>query len=90
MQVVGRLASQLAQVLQVKTLLTSETYLLALLLIKLLQTTNVFMMQGKDKPIYSPEKNVGDVVIVINGKLVEFTGKKWDQKLYRWHSGYAF
>ena len=58
-QVVGRLASQIAQVLM-----------------------------GKDKPTYNPSTDDGDGVIVINAKDVDFTGRKWDQKLYRWHTGY--
>ena len=30
---------------------------------------------------------MGDHVVVINTKDVVFTGKKWDQKLYRHHTG---
>ena len=44
-------------------------------------------MQGKDKPTFAPNKDEGDVVIVKNAKHVSFTGKKWDRKLYRWHTG---
>ena len=47
------------------------------------------MPQGKDKPTYAPHKDEGDVVIVKNAQHVSFTGKKWDRKLYRWHTGYA-
>lgn len=47
------------------------------------------MPQGKDKPTYAPHKDEGDVVIVKNTQHVSFTGKKWDRKLYRWHTGYA-
>ena len=43
---------------------------------------------GKDKPTYRPERDDGDVVVVINARNIEFTGKKWDDKLYRWHTGY--
>lgn len=46
------------------------------------------MLQGKDKPIWNPRKEVGDVVIVTNAAHVEFAGLKWRTKLYRWHSGY--
>lgn len=45
------------------------------------------ILQGKDKPLYSPEKDLGDVCIVVNASQIEFTGKKWDQKVYRWHTG---
>ncbi|EFN58737.1 hypothetical protein CHLNCDRAFT_19927, partial [Chlorella variabilis] len=58
-QVVGRLASQIATILQ-----------------------------GKDKPTYRPNADDGDVVVVVNAGEVELTGRKWDQKLYRWHTGY--
>lgn len=66
-QVVGRLAAQLARILQ-----------------------------GKDKPTFSPGATDGsgsgggngDVVVVKNAALAAFTGRKWDDKLYRWHSGY--
>jgi len=47
------------------------------------------ILRGKHKPNF--ERNVldvGDVVVVINAKQIHFTGKKWDQKMYRWHSGY--
>ena len=45
------------------------------------------LSQGKDKPTYQPERDNGDIVVVKNARHVEFTGKKWDQKLYRWHTG---
>ena len=44
-------------------------------------------LQGKDKVGYSPHLENGDVVIVTNANKVVFTGKKWDQKLYRHHTG---
>ena len=46
-------------------------------------------LQGKDKPSYTPWKEDGDIVVVTNAKHVVLTGKKWDQKLYRWHTGYS-
>ena len=45
------------------------------------------LLQGKDKVGYSPHLENGDVVIVTNASKVVFTGKKWDQKLYRHHTG---
>lgn len=44
------------------------------------------ILQGKDKPSYSPTKDTGDVCIVINAAKIVFTGRKWEQKLYRWHT----
>lgn len=45
------------------------------------------MTQGKDKPTYRAHAEDGDVVVVSNARHVEFTGKKWEQKLYRHHTG---
>ncbi|MBI2935425.1 MAG: 50S ribosomal protein L13 [Chloroflexi bacterium] len=46
------------------------------------------ILQGKHRPLYTPNLNTGDFVIVINASRVMFTGEKLDQKLYRRHSGY--
>lgn len=46
------------------------------------------LLQGKHKPIYRPYLDVGDKVIVKNIKKVKFTGKKFEQKVYKRHSGY--
>ncbi|GAB5590827.1 54S ribosomal protein L23 [Umbelopsis nana] len=45
-------------------------------------------LMGKHKPIYDPASDCGDHVVVINAKEIAVTGKKWDQKLYRHHTGY--
>lgn len=58
-KVLGRLASEVAQILR-----------------------------GKHKPIYTPHIDTGDCVIIINADKVAMTGNKWEQKLYRWHTGY--
>ncbi len=46
------------------------------------------ILQGKHKPNYTPNQNMGDFVVVINAKDIVLTGKKLDQKIHRWHSGY--
>lgn len=46
------------------------------------------VLRGKHKPTYTPHVDCGDFVIVINADKVAFTGKKLDQKKYRWHTGY--
>lgn len=46
------------------------------------------ILRGKHKPIYTPHVDTGDYVIVINTEKVEVTGKKRQNKMYRWHSGY--
>ena len=47
------------------------------------------LLQGKHKPEYVPYHDVGDHVIVVNCKQLQFTGKKWQQKVYYRHSGYV-
>ena len=47
------------------------------------------LLMGKHKPIFSPNLDTGDYVIVINADKVRFTGNnKAEQKLYYRHSGY--
>jgi len=46
------------------------------------------VLSGKNKPTYTPHVDTGDHVIVINAEKVVLTGKKLDQKLYRYHTGY--
>jgi large subunit ribosomal protein L13 len=46
------------------------------------------LLQGKHKAVYTPHIDVGDHVVVINASKVRLTGRKDDQKLYRYHSGY--
>ena len=43
---------------------------------------------GKHKPRYTPAVECGDPVIIINARHIQLTGRKMDQKVYRWHSGY--
>ena len=45
-------------------------------------------LQGKDKPVYTPNTLTGDYVIVVNASRVRVTGRKETQKLYYKHSGY--
>ena len=46
------------------------------------------VLRGKNKPIFTPHIDTGDYVIVINAEKISVTGKKLDQKLYRYHTGY--
>ena len=46
------------------------------------------ILMGKHRPEYSPNHDCGDGVVVINCEKVVFTGRKWDTKVYRHHSGY--
>lgn len=46
------------------------------------------ILRGKDKPIFTPNVDTGDFVVIINASKVRFTGKKLRQKKYYRHSGY--
>ncbi len=46
------------------------------------------ILRGKNKPIFTPNVDTGDFVIVLNSDKVVLTGKKLDQKLYTYHTGY--
>jgi len=58
-QVLGRLATQIAQILR-----------------------------GKHKPIFQPNTDTGDFVVVVNAAKVKVTGAKEMDKNYYHHSGY--
>ena len=47
------------------------------------------LLRGKHKPTYTPFVDTGDYVIVINASEMKLTGNKLDQKMYRYHTGYA-
>ena len=47
------------------------------------------ILRGKKKPIYTPNVDTGDYVIIINADKIIMTGKKLDQKIYYHHSGYV-
>ena len=46
------------------------------------------VLRGKNKPTYTPNVDCGDFVIVINTDKVVLTGKKLEDKFYRYHTGY--
>ncbi|MCT4565484.1 MAG: 50S ribosomal protein L13 [Maledivibacter sp.] len=53
-----------------------------------LATQVATILRGKHKPTYTPHVDTGDFVIILNAEKVNLTGKKLDQKMYRWHTGY--
>ena len=59
-QVVGRLATQIADILR-----------------------------GKINPKFTYNTDSGDYVVVINADKVKFTGNKWDDKDYFWHTNFT-
>ena len=53
-----------------------------------LATQIATILRGKDKPTFTPHSDNGDFVIVVNADKVNFSGRKWEQKNYYWHTGY--
>ena len=47
------------------------------------------ILRGKNKPTFTPHVDGGDFVVVVNASKVVLTGKKLDQKYYRYHTGYV-
>ena len=46
------------------------------------------LLRGKHKATFTPNLDCGDHVVVINAEKVKFTGKKYSDKLYQWHTGH--
>lgn len=46
------------------------------------------ILRGKNKPTFTPNVDTGDFVIVINSDKAVLTGKKLEDKFYRYHTGY--
>jgi len=46
------------------------------------------ILMGKYKPTYTPHIDNGDFVIVVNAKDIKVSGKKMNNKVYYWHTGY--
>jgi large subunit ribosomal protein L13 len=51
-------------------------------------TEIVKVLRGKHKPVYTPNMDAGDFVIVVNARRVKLTGKKLDKKIYYRHTEY--
>jgi len=45
-------------------------------------------LRGKHKPVFTPNVDTGDFIVVVNAEKVKLTGRKLDQKMYYRHSGY--
>lgn len=48
----------------------------------------VSILRGKNKTMYTPHIDTGDHVVIINADKVKLTGKKAEQRIFYWHSGY--
>jgi large subunit ribosomal protein L13 len=53
-----------------------------------LATEVATLLRGKHKPTFTPNQECGDFVVITNCDKVKFTGKKWDDKDYFWHTNY--
>jgi large subunit ribosomal protein L13 len=47
------------------------------------------ILQGKNKPVYTPHVDTGDYVVVVNADKIMLSGNKLDAKLYYRHSGWV-
>ncbi len=48
-----------------------------------------YILRGKHKPIFTPNIDCGDSVIILNAEKAVLTGNKATQKFYRHHSGWV-
>ena len=46
-------------------------------------------LRGKHKPTFTPHVDCGDNIIVINADKVHLTGKKAEDEVFYYHTGYA-
>jgi large subunit ribosomal protein L13 len=46
-------------------------------------------LRGKHKPTFTPHVDCGDNVVVINAEKVHVTGKKAENEVFYYHTGYA-
>jgi large subunit ribosomal protein L13 len=46
-------------------------------------------LRGKHKPTYTPHMDCGDHVVVVNAEKVQLTGRKAEQSVFYWHTGFA-
>ena len=47
------------------------------------------VLEGKNKPQFTPHVDTGDYVIIVNADKIKVTGKKLEQKIYYNHSDYV-
>jgi large subunit ribosomal protein L13 len=45
-------------------------------------------LRGKHKPMYTPNLDCGDNIIIVNAEKVLLTGNKAKNQVYHWHTGY--
>ena len=47
------------------------------------------ILQGKHKAVWTPHADTGDFVVVINAEKIQLTGRKSEDKLYRYYTGHV-
>jgi len=58
------------------------------LIVGRLATTAADILRGKNKPTFTPNQDSGDFVVITNCEKVKFTGNKWSDKKYFWHTNH--
>jgi len=53
-----------------------------------LATKIAVQLRGKNKPLFTPNVDTGDFVIVVNADKIRLTGNKMTGKVYYHHTGY--
>ena len=53
-----------------------------------LATKVAVYLRGKNKPVFTPNADTGDFIIIVNAEKIKLTGKKLDDKIYYHHTGY--
>jgi large subunit ribosomal protein L13 len=53
-----------------------------------LATTAARLLRGKHKPMFTPNADLGDFVIVVNASKIKVTGKRTELKEYFHYTGY--
>lgn len=48
----------------------------------------VNLLRGKNKPTFTPNQECGDYVVITNCEKLKFTGNKWSDKKYYWHTNH--
>ena len=46
------------------------------------------VLRGKHKPVYTPNQDAGDFVVVVNARALKLTGTKLEKKVYFRHTEY--
>ncbi len=46
------------------------------------------VLMGKHRPIYTPHLDTGEFVVVVNAEKVKVTGRKKEDRMLRYHTGY--